>query len=77
MTGTATLTLSSKLRKRLGLKSALNRDYTVVMGILSIGVVIQLIGNIFSDMLYAAFDPRIREFRIGPRGLAIGEALDA
>ncbi|HVK38792.1 MAG TPA: ABC transporter permease [Candidatus Kapabacteria bacterium] len=44
----------------LGFKSAVNRDYTVVMGILSIAVVIQLIGNIFSDMLYAVFDPRIR-----------------
>jgi microcin C transport system permease protein len=44
----------------LGFKSAVNRDYTVVMGILSISVIIQLLGNIFSDMLYAVFDPRIR-----------------
>jgi microcin C transport system permease protein len=44
----------------LGLNSALNRDYTVVMGILTISVFLQLVGNIFSDMLYAAFDPRIR-----------------
>lgn len=44
----------------LGLNSAINRDYTVVMGILSISVVLQLVGNIFSDMLYAVFDPRIR-----------------
>lgn len=44
----------------LGLKSAINRDYTVVMGILSIGVILQLVGNIFSDILYATFDPRIR-----------------
>jgi microcin C transport system permease protein len=45
---------------KLGLNSAIQRDYTVVMGILSISVIIQLVGNIFSDMLYAAFDPRIR-----------------
>jgi microcin C transport system permease protein len=44
----------------LGLKSAVNRDYTVVMGILSFSVVLQLVGNIFSDLLYASFDPRIR-----------------
>jgi microcin C transport system permease protein len=44
----------------LQFKSAVNRDYTVVMGLLSISVVIQLVGNIFSDMLYALVDPRIR-----------------
>lgn len=44
----------------LGYKSAINRDYTVVMAITVISVLIQLTGNIFSDMLYAAIDPRIR-----------------
>lgn len=44
----------------LGFRSAVERDYTVVMGILVFSVVIKLLGNIFSDMLYAVFDPRIR-----------------
>lgn len=44
----------------LQFKSAVNRDYTVVMGLLAISVVIQLVGNILSDILYAVFDPRIR-----------------
>ena len=44
----------------LGFRSAVERDYTVVMGILVIAVIIQLLGNIFSDMLYAIIDPRIR-----------------
>jgi microcin C transport system permease protein len=44
----------------LGLQSAIQRDYTVVMGTLSIGVILQLVGNIVSDFLYAVFDPRIR-----------------
>lgn len=44
----------------LGFRSAVERDYTMVMGILVFSVVINLLGNIFSDMLYAIFDPRIR-----------------
>jgi microcin C transport system permease protein len=44
----------------LGLQSAIQRDYTVVMGILSISVILQLLGNILSDFLYALTDPRIR-----------------
>ncbi|MEO5930039.1 MAG: ABC transporter permease [Candidatus Kapaibacterium sp.] len=44
----------------LGYRSAVGRDYTVVLGILVIEVALQLLGNIFSDMLYAVFDPRIR-----------------
>ncbi len=44
----------------LGFQSAVSRDYTVVMGVLVMGVSLQLIGNIFSDLLYAVFDPRIR-----------------
>jgi len=38
----------------------LNRDYTVFMAITVIGVIIQLTGNILSDLLYAVIDPRIR-----------------
>lgn len=44
----------------LGFRSAVERDYTVVMGILVFSVIIRLLGNIFSDMLYALIDPRIR-----------------
>ena len=44
----------------LGYTSIVGRDYTVVMGILAINTVLTLFGNIFSDMLYALIDPRIR-----------------
>jgi peptide/nickel transport system permease protein len=36
------------------------RDYPVVMGILFIGAVLTLIGNLLADLSYAAADPRIR-----------------
>jgi peptide/nickel transport system permease protein len=36
------------------------RDYPVVMGILFIGAVLTLIGNLIADVSYAAADPRIR-----------------
>ncbi|MEE2705990.1 MAG: ABC transporter permease subunit [Planctomycetota bacterium] len=44
----------------LGFTSIVGRDYTVVMGILSINILLLLFGNIFSDILYAIIDPRIR-----------------
>lgn len=44
----------------LGYTSIVGRDYTVVMGILAINTFLVLIGNIFSDVLYALIDPRIR-----------------
>lgn len=44
----------------LGFTSAVSRDYPVVMGILVFGSLLKLFGNIFSDMLYALIDPRIR-----------------
>jgi microcin C transport system permease protein len=44
----------------LGYTAIVGRDYTVVMGILSINILLLLVGNIFSDMLYAMIDPRIR-----------------
>jgi microcin C transport system permease protein len=44
----------------LGYTSIVGRDYTVVMGILSINILLTLFGNIFSDFLYALIDPRIR-----------------
>jgi microcin C transport system permease protein len=44
----------------LGYTSILQRDYPVAMGILVIGSLLLLVGNILSDMIYAAVDPRIR-----------------
>jgi microcin C transport system permease protein len=44
----------------LGYTSILNRDYPVVMGLMVFGVIIQLFGNILSDIIWAAIDPRIR-----------------
>lgn len=45
---------------RLFYNSVLMRDYTVVMGVLVIGAVLTLIGNLIADMMYAAVDPRLR-----------------
>jgi microcin C transport system permease protein len=44
----------------LSFRSALDRDYPVVMGVLVIGVFLQLLGNILSDIVLATVDPRIR-----------------
>jgi microcin C transport system permease protein len=44
----------------LGFKSLVTRDYPVVLASMVIGAVISLTGNILSDMIYAAIDPRIR-----------------
>lgn len=44
----------------LGYTSILQRDYPVALGILVIGSLLLLIGNILSDVIYAVVDPRIR-----------------
>jgi microcin C transport system permease protein len=44
----------------LGYTSILQRDYPVALGILVISSLLMLIGNIVSDIIYAAVDPRIR-----------------
>ncbi|MEE4362155.1 MAG: ABC transporter permease [Pseudomonadales bacterium] len=44
----------------LGLESIFDRDYPVVMGIVFLSSLLLLIGNILSDLLVAAIDPRIR-----------------
>jgi microcin C transport system permease protein len=44
----------------LGYTSILQRDYPVALGILVIGSLLMLVGNIISDIIYAAIDPRIR-----------------
>ncbi len=43
--------------------SVISRDYSVVMGILVIGAVLTLVGNLIADISYAFVDPRIRSQR--------------
>jgi peptide/nickel transport system permease protein len=40
--------------------SVMSRDYPVIMGILFIGAVLTLLGNLIADISYALADPRIR-----------------
>lgn len=44
----------------LGYESLIARDYPVTLGILVIGSLLRLFGNIASDLLYCIIDPRIR-----------------
>lgn len=44
----------------LGYTSILQRDYPVALGILVIGSLLMMVGNIISDVIYAVVDPRIR-----------------
>jgi microcin C transport system permease protein len=44
----------------LGYTAIIQRDYPVALGILVIDSLLMLVGNILSDMIYAAVDPRIR-----------------
>ena len=44
----------------LGFESIEGRDIGIFMGFLVIGTVIRLVGNLISDLCYAAIDPRIR-----------------
>ncbi len=41
--------------------SVMSRDYPVIMGILFVGAVLTLIGNLLADVSYALADPRIRQ----------------
>ena len=45
---------------RLFYESVMSRDYPVVMGILTIGAFLTLLGNLIADILYAWVDPRIK-----------------
>ena len=45
---------------RLFYSSVMMRDYTTIMGILTIGAFLTLIGNLLADVLYTVVDPRIR-----------------
>ena len=44
----------------LSYMAVIQRDYPVVMGFLVIATIIRLLGNLISDICYAAIDPRIR-----------------
>jgi peptide/nickel transport system permease protein len=41
-------------------QSTMSRDYPTIMGILVIGAVLTLIGNLVADISYALVDPRVR-----------------
>ncbi len=45
---------------RLFYDSVMARDYPVIMGILTIGAILTLLGNLIADIAYAHVDPRIR-----------------
>lgn len=45
---------------RLFFESVMSRDYPVIMGILTIGAILTMIGNLAADIGYAYADPRIR-----------------
>jgi len=44
---------------RLFYESVMARDYPVIMGVLSIGAILTLLGNLFADIAYYYADPRI------------------
>jgi len=41
-------------------QSVMMRDYPVIMGILVIGAILTLVGNLLADIMYGMADPRIR-----------------
>jgi microcin C transport system permease protein len=43
----------------LGFNAALERDYMVTMGILTVSALLMLLGNILSDLMVALVDPRV------------------
>jgi peptide/nickel transport system permease protein len=45
---------------RLFYGSVMMRDYPVVMGVLVLGAVLTLLGNLAADIMYAVADPRLR-----------------
>ncbi len=45
---------------RLFYESVMARDYNTIMGILSIGAILTLLGNFLADIAYFCADPRIR-----------------
>jgi len=45
---------------RLFFEAATSRDYPLLLGILSLGTFLTIIGNLIADLLYGVVDPRIR-----------------
>lgn len=45
---------------RLFYEAVMGRDYPVIMGMVVIGAVLTLLGNLTADLLYASVDPRVR-----------------
>lgn len=45
---------------RLFYESVMARDYPTIMGVLSIGAMLTLLGNLLADVAYCCADPRIR-----------------
>ncbi len=45
---------------QLGFESALHRDYTTMMALITLSSALLMIGNLLSDLLIAALNPRIR-----------------
>jgi len=46
---------------RLFYDGVMQRDYMVVMGVLVMGAVLTLLGNLLADLMYAVVDPRLRK----------------
>ena len=44
----------------LGFESLVTRDYPIVLGVLVISAILQLVGNILSDICVALVDPRVQ-----------------
>jgi len=44
----------------LGYESIVERDYPIVLGVLVISAILQLVGNILSDICVALVDPRVQ-----------------
>jgi peptide/nickel transport system permease protein len=45
---------------KLFFEAVMQRDYPLIMGVLTIGAVLTLLGNLLADIAYALADPRIR-----------------
>jgi microcin C transport system permease protein len=45
---------------QLGFESALHRDYTTMMALITLSSALLMVGNLLSDLLIAALNPRIR-----------------
>ena len=48
---------------RLFFNSVFARDYPVIMGMLTLGAILTLLGNTLADLAYAWADPRVRDVR--------------